>query len=212
MRNSWTNAVERPPQAVDGRLPELVEERPVEAADAALAVRLRNGEQRAFAELLERFEKTVFRFAYGFFRDREDAMEIVQETFLRVYRKIGHYEPSHSLGSWIMRISYHLCIDQYRRQKRQARWNEPLDDVRHQPPSNEELPEERLLAQTVQAEIEYAMESLSDKQRAVFVLRHGQGLKLDEIAGALGISTGTVKTLHHRALKTIRRVIAARET
>ncbi len=191
MRNEWTEDPERLP-----------------TADAELAARLKAGERQAYAELLERHEKTVFRFAYGFFRDREEAMEIVQETFLRVFRKIDRYHPSHALGAWIMRIAHNLCVDQYRRRRRQERWSEPLDEARHHPATGEPPPEERLAGAAVQAEIGRALEALSARQRAVFELRHGQGLKLEQIAATLGVSPGTVKTLHHRALKVIRRQVA----
>ena len=80
-----------------------------------LLARIKDGEKEAFAELVRLHQRKIFTLAYGFFRDRDDALEIVQETFMRVYEKIGSYRPDHSLQSWIYRLARNLCVDYYRK-------------------------------------------------------------------------------------------------
>ncbi len=174
----------------------------------ALAERIQRGDREAFAEMVGLFQKGIFRLAYGFFHDREDALEIVQETFMRVYEKIGTYRPEHSLQSWLYRMAYNLCVDYYRKFAKKRRLQDDFASVpeRHlaQAEGSQALWESRRTA----ASIEQAMQSLSRKQREVFVLKYRQGLKLKEVAETMAVSLGTVKALHHRALRRIRQQVA----
>ena len=173
-----------------------------------LLARIKGGEKEAFAEMVRLFQKKIFALAYGFFRDREDALEIVQETFMRVYEKIGSYRPDHSLQSWIYRLAYNLCVDHYRKYAKKRKLEDDFDSV----------PERHLASadncqagwesrQTAEA-IDRAVEKLSWKQKEVFSLKYRQGMKLRQVAEIMAVSLGTVKTLHHRALKRIRRQVA----
>jgi RNA polymerase sigma-70 factor (ECF subfamily) len=173
-----------------------------------LAERIQRGDHGAFAELVVLFQKRIFRMAYGFFHDRDDALEIVQETFMRVYEKIGSYRPEHSLQSWLYRLAYNLCVDYYRKFEKKRKLQDNFESVpgRHlaQAEGSQALWESR---QTTAA-IDRAVEKLSLKQREVFILKYRQGMKLHEVAEAMAVSLGTVKALHHRALRRIRREVA----
>ena len=81
------------------------------------------------AELVRLYQKKVFTLAFGFFRDREDALEIVQETFMRVYEKIGHYRAERSLQSWIYRVARNLCVDYYRKNAKKKKLEHGFDSV-----------------------------------------------------------------------------------
>jgi len=173
-----------------------------------LVERIKSRDRHAFAELVRLFQKNIYGFAYNFFRDREDALEIVQETFMRVYEKIDLFRPEHSLQGWIYRLAHNICIDYYRKYSKKKLRECGLDDV----------PDRKLAilsdahgdweARRMAEMVEHAVERLSVRQKAVFILKYRQGMKLCQVADTMAISLGTVKALHHRALNRIRREVA----
>lgn len=170
-----------------------------------LLERVRSGEAEAFAELVRLCQEMVFSLAYGFFHDREEALEIVQETFMRVHAKIGMFRPEHSLQGWIYRLAHNLCIDRYRKNAKKKQWECGLDDV----PAGQQLAAEdgrdAWESRRLTDAIEQVLEKLSLRQRSVFILKYRQGLKLQQVAKAMAVSLGTVKALHHRAITRMRR-------
>lgn len=176
-------------------------------SERGLAARIQGGEREAFAELVRLFQKKIFSMAYGFFRDRDDALEIVQETLMRVYEKIGSYRPDHSLQSWIYRLAYNLCVDHYRKYTKKRKLEDGFDRVpERQLASADNCQAAWESRQTAEA-IDRAVENLSRRQKEVFFLKYRQGMKLQQVAEIMAISLGTVKALHHRALKRIRREV-----
>ncbi len=179
-----------------------------DAAENALLERLAAGDRVAFAELVERYQKSVFALAYGFFRDRDDALEIVQEAFMRIYDKVGALRPEQSLPGWIRRLTHNLCVDRYRRLARRRGRECGLEEVPERHFAVLDGPAQEWGRSRRQEAIEQALDRLSPRQRSVFVLKYRQGLKLPQVAQALSVSLGTVKSLHHRALRRIRRELA----
>jgi len=173
-----------------------------------LVARIQSGEREAFVELVRVFQKKIFIMAHGFFRDRDDALEIVQETFMRVYEKIGSYRPEHSLQSWIYRLAYNLCVDYYRKYTKKRKLEVGFDNVPDRHLAAADNPQAAWESRQVSEAIERAVENLSRKQKEVFFLKYRQGLKLRQVAETMAISLGTVKALHHRALKRIRQEVA----
>lgn len=172
-----------------------------------LVSRIKGGEREAFSELVGLFQKKIFVFAYGFFPNREDALEIVQETFLRIYEKIAGFHQDYSLSGWIYRLTHNICVDYYRKfAKKNALENNFAD-----------MPEKQLAvvhncqavleSRQMSAAIDRAAEKLSLKQKSVFTLKYRQGMKLQQVAEIMDVSLGTVKTLHHRALRKIRKEV-----
>ena len=174
-----------------------------------LVSRIQEGEKEAFAELVRLFQKKIFVFAYGFFPNREDALEIVQETFMRIFAKIDGYRPQQSLSGWIYRLTHNLCIDYHRKFAKKKALERSFADVpeKHLAAADNFL--EGLEFRQRSAAIERAAENLSVKQRSVFSLKYGGGMKLQQVAEVMNISLGTVKTLHHRALRRIRKEVAS---
>jgi RNA polymerase sigma-70 factor, ECF subfamily len=173
-------------------------------SDQALMQRIREGEPDAFSELVIRYQKMVFRFAYSFFRNRDDAMEIVQETFMRIFEKMDRFRDEFSLQSWIYRITHNLCIDYYRKYGRKnmgLHELNPTAEGKSRPPwLKEEIPDLTEIRELVVL----SLDRLSPRQKTVFILKNEQGMKLQEISDAMGVSLGTVKTLHHRAMNRIK--------
>ncbi len=176
--------------------------------DRLLVIRVKNRDEQAFGQLVQRYQKQVFKFAYGFFQNRDDALEIVQETFLRVYEKIDLFREGRSIQGWILRLAHNLCIDYYRKFKK-----------RHPVGGLDQIPESQFLPPWVDGpQMDFsefsrimaeALHCLSPHQRAVFVMKQQQGMTVAEVARNLGVATGTVKTLHHRAIKKIKRQVGA---
>jgi RNA polymerase sigma-70 factor (ECF subfamily) len=173
-----------------------------------LVERARRGDRDAFAKLAELYQKRIFRLAYSFFHDRDDALEIVQETFMRAYEKIGSYQPDRPLQGWLYRLAYNLCVDYYRKFNKRKRLHDDFDAVAGRYACEGESGQELCESRQTAAAIERALSSLSQRQREVFTLKYRQGMKLQQVAETMAVSLGTVKALHHRALQRIRREVA----
>jgi RNA polymerase sigma-70 factor (ECF subfamily) len=178
------------------------------ARQEELARRIQQGEREAFAELVGLFQKKVFTLAFGFFRNREDALEIVQETFMRVYEKIGTYRPEQSLQSWIYRVARNLCVDYYRKYTKKRKLEQDFAGVPERQLASADNCQATYESRQLAAAIDLAVEDLSLRQKEVFILKYRQGMKLIQVADTMAISLGTVKALHHRALNRIRREVA----
>jgi RNA polymerase sigma-70 factor (ECF subfamily) len=188
-------------RAVEGNKNDLEFER-------TLLARINDGDREAFAELVRLYQKKIFSLAYGFFRDRDDALEIVQETFMRVYEKIGSYQPEHSLQSWIYRLAHNLCVDYYRKYTKKRKLEDGFDNVPARQLASADNSQATYESRQVAEAIDRAVGNLSQRQKEVFSLKYRQGMKLQQVAAIMAISLGTVKALHHRALKRIRREVA----
>lgn len=175
-----------------------------DAEEAGLLVRrIRAGEREAFKELVRAHQQRVFQLAFAFFGNREDAMDIVQETFLRLHQKLGTYREGHSLQGWVLQIAKNLCVDYFRKHYRRRREFETavsLDAL--QVPAEENDSARR--ACELKDLLFRSIRSLADRQRTIFILRHYNQLRVEEIAGLLNISPGTVKSLHFKAVRNLK--------
>jgi len=176
--------------------------------DRALLERIAAGDSEAFAELVRRYQKKVFAVGYGFFRDRDEALDIVQETFMKIHDKIGSFRPLGSLQAWIFRLAHNLCIDRYRRRGCRGQRECGLEEAPERELAVHSGPQEAWRQQRRQQAIEAALEKLSPRQRSLFVLKYRQGLTLQQAAGVMAVTLGTAKALHHRALGRLRREMA----
>jgi RNA polymerase sigma-70 factor (ECF subfamily) len=174
-----------------------------------LVARIKGGEREAFSDLVNQYQKKIFIFAYGFFPNREDALEIVQETFMRIFTKIDGYQPEHSLSGWVYRLAHNICIDYYRKFAKKNALENNFADVPEKQLAVVENCQGVLESRQMSAAIDRAAENLSLKQKSVFTLKYRQGMKLQQVAEVMNISLGTVKTLHHRALRKIRKEVGA---
>lgn len=171
-------------------------------------VRLVAGEGEALAPLMERHHRRLYRLALSYLRSPDDALDVVQETFVKAFRNAARWDSSAEVGPWLTRIAVNQAIDRYRRDKRRLATITPLmdqgDDHRERLAVEEPSPERRLLGRELGERIGAALRALPERQRAVFVLRHYEEMSLEEIAAALGLSLGTVKSSLHRAIHRLR--------
>jgi len=184
------------------------EKKPDERDDTALALALKSGDESAFDELVRRYQGRVYAVAYRVTGNREDALDVAQESLLKAYRKIYTWQPTGGFLPWLLRLTSNQAIDHIRRRKRQQ--HERLDETFV--PTSEGAAveprtagtEEAVRASEIDGRIRGALVVLSPTQRTVFVLRHFEGLQLAEIAEELGCTVGSVKVHLFRALKKLR--------
>ncbi len=178
-------------------------------SDEELALALKTGDEGACEELVRRHQGRVFAVAFRITGDREDALDVAQEAFLKAYRKIDAWQPSGGFVAWLLRLTTNQSIDQLRRRKRHR--HESLDDTTDGHPRNEPSGEPTATAvrgSEIHDRVQIAMAVLSPAQRTVFVLRHYEGLALAEIAPVLGCTVGSVKVHLFRALKKLQKELA----
>jgi len=167
---------------------------------------LQEGDHEAFTELVSLYQQKIYKLAYGFFQDRDDAMEIVQETFLRLYEKIGRFEKGQgqtAFKNWVYRIAYNLCIDFYRKFKKKKADEKELYELYEIRDRQNTSPEDIMDRLHFKQTLKKSVMKLSKRQQMVFILKHYSQLKHHEISGILNISVGTTKTLYHRAVKSL---------
>lgn len=183
--------------------------------DRALAALAARGREGAYRELLTRYERPVFSLVYRMVRDRTLAEDLAQEAFIRAFNAIQSYDPTYKFSSWLFKIANNHTIDHLRRRKldtvsihgapsassaeEQARTSITLE-------STEEQPDKYTESRELGGHIEEAIAQLRPEYRSVVLLRHVQGYAYEEIAEAMELPLGTVKTYLHRArneLKTL---------
>ncbi len=169
--------------------------------------RLARGERDALQPLMERHYRRVYRIALAYLRNADDALDVVQETFVRAFEHAGRWNSGSEVGPWLTRIAVNQSIDRYRREKRRRETMEPLEASDHDERlgSGEVSPERLAHGHELGARIARALRALPERQRAVFVLRHYEDRSLEEIASVLGIRLGTVKSSLFRATHELRR-------
>jgi RNA polymerase sigma-70 factor (ECF subfamily) len=182
-------------------------------SDHELVTRAQQGSEKAYRELLGRFQRPVFSIIYRMIRDREQAEDLAQETFVRVFNNIDRYDPRYKFSSWIFKIATNLTIDHIRRKElntvsidgsRNATTAEQIEATSITIASPDENPEELLEAKELGEEIEEAIGKLRPEYRADILLRHVDGREYQEIAEILSLPLGTVKTYIHRGRNELR--------
>jgi RNA polymerase sigma-70 factor, ECF subfamily len=173
----------------------------------SLVQKAKAGDREAFMTLTRTYQQKVFILTYSFFRNKEDALDLVQETFLRLYQKIDSFRPGRSFEAWLLQIAKNLCIDQYRRDSGRRRGLERDKTVEEM---NIPDPKEKggEAARDLKEILTRCVAKLAERQRLIFILRHYQQLKNEEIARTLGISVGTVKSLHFKAVRNLRALMS----
>jgi RNA polymerase sigma-70 factor (ECF subfamily) len=170
---------------------------------AILVERFQRGESGAFDEIMNKYQKQVYNIAYGFIGNYEDAYDISQEVFIKVYRSLNKLRNGSAFVLWLRRITVNTCTD-YVRQQVSA---ETLDDVSYLSNyySSDNGSSDKLMETgELQKIISRAVNRLPKRQQKVFMLRHYDGLSLKDIAKTLNCSLGTVKAHLFRATRRLR--------
>lgn len=184
--------------------------------DEAATIRAaQSGNAEAFERLVRSYDQQVLRLAMNLLRDPEDARDVYQETFLRVFRNLGSFRFDCNFSTWLYRIATNLCLDLLR--KRRIRRTEPavveteegvLDRLETAPEGRAAGdPQRSALNRELRATIEQALEQLTPRERLVFELRHYQGMRLREIGETLGSSEEAAKNCLFRATQKMRQAL-----
>jgi RNA polymerase sigma-70 factor, ECF subfamily len=180
--------------------------------EAALIRAAQRDDQEAFAELVRAYDRGVLRLALNLLRSPEDAYDVYQEAFLRVYKNLHLFRFDCSFGTWIYRIVTNLCLDQLRRRKvrrEESTLVETEGGVRDRAEGVREDralgdPQRHLLNRQLGDRIEVVLGELTARERMVFELRHYHGMRLRAIGEALGTTEEAAKTCLFRATQKMR--------
>ncbi|HPW17748.1 MAG TPA: RNA polymerase sigma factor [Candidatus Aminicenantes bacterium] len=179
-----------------------------EAAEtAALLDRIQRGDREAFMTIIRRYQQKVFVMAYSILRDREDALDAVQETFLRLYQKASLYRPGRPFQGWLLQIAKNVSIDSYRKRRRTKLGHETSRPIEEIPVAVEDRAGDSA-ASDLRSAFSRSVETLAERQRMVFVMRHYSELPFNEISETMRISIGTAKSLHFKAVQNLRKRLA----
>ena len=179
--------------------------------DEAAAARAKAGDADAFRVLVERHSRSLFRLAFRMTGNEQDAEDIVQDTFLRAYRRIGKFDERASFGTWLYRITVNCSLDLVRARKRRSEQSGPanpeMDDLIQSLPSTGATPDRMAMSGEARQRIAEAMEELSASERTAFVLRHFEGMCIDEVSRVLGCRPGAARHCVFRAVQKLRRAL-----
>lgn len=174
-------------------------------SDWDLVQRARGGDRDAFRELVERYQRKIAALALGMLRNRDDALDVVQDTFAKAYQSLDRFKGDAGFYTWVYRIAYNLCVDHQRREGKQvhlsAEGEEGTDGV--PPPAaagpHPDQPFERARDAEIGQRVREAIDELTPDHRAVILLREVEGLSYAEISEVLECPKGTVMSRLHYA-------------
>lgn len=183
----------------------------METSDAEAAARARDGDTEAFRVLVERHSPLVFRVAYRLTGNEHDAEDVVQEAFLRAYSRLELFEERSHFGSWLYRIAANCAYDVLRRRARTDKRFAPSDDAEDGSDrfsSEDPGPDRLAFGAEVRRRLEVVLQRMSASERSAFVLRHFEGMSIEEIGSALELDTSATKHSIFRAVRKVRRALA----
>jgi len=175
------------------------------------------GDVAAFEELISSYQKKIFNLAYRMLGNINDADDLAQETFIRVFKSISNFKGESSFSTWIYRIATNVCLDELRKRKNKKAVS--LDDeikvddgeIKRQIESDSPLPDEIAEREELRLLVKHAISDLPEEQRLIISLRDIQGLSYDEIAQVLDCPSGTVKSRINRARQALKKILMARK-
>jgi RNA polymerase sigma-70 factor (ECF subfamily) len=183
----------------------------MELTDADLVAKTRAGDSQAFGVLVQRHGRSLFRLAYRMTANEQDAEDVVQEGFLRAYRQLSHFDERASFGTWLYRIVANCSLDLVRSRKRRSEHLAPVEadgeDPMESVPACVATPERLALSGEVRERVAAAMEQLSPTERTAFVLRHYEGMGIEEVSRVLECQPGAAKHSVFRAVQKLRRAL-----
>lgn len=182
------------------------------ADESALIRAAQGGDPAAFEQLVRSYDQNVLRMALNLLHSQEDARDVYQEAFLRVYRNLPKFRFDCSFSTWLYRIVANLCLDQIRKRKVRKEESASIETASGQVDRLQFLPERRadvdpqrqLMGVEVSARIQEVLGRLTPRERLVFEMRHFQGMRLRSIGEALGVTEEAAKNCLFRATQKMR--------
>jgi RNA polymerase sigma-70 factor (ECF subfamily) len=179
--------------------------------DQDLVVAARKGDRDAFKTLFERYHRRAYALAFGVLRHQDDALDVVQDAFIKAHKYLDKFEGNSSFYTWLYRIVMNLAIDHLRKHRRVKPVE--LDETRVQEDADNALlprllggnPGRALMDKQIRARIDQALDELSENHRAVLVMRELEGLSYEEMAQAMSCSKGTIMSRLFHARKNMQK-------
>jgi RNA polymerase sigma-70 factor, ECF subfamily len=184
----------------------------LEGRESTLVARCAAGDQAACAELVAEHQRMVYQLAFHLLGNRDEALDLSQDVFMRVFRTLPHFRGQSQLRTWIYRIVVNQARNRQRWWRRRHRASQiSLDqhlETHSEPSGNPQIAPDNVLAQKrLASQLRRALDALPFDQRSIVVLREIDGLSYDEIAFSLGVTLGTVKSRLTRARRALRDVL-----
>jgi len=179
--------------------------------DLTLVQRVKSGDQRAFRALVERYQRKVYSVALGMVKDKEEARDVSQEAFVKVYRYLEHFKGDSSFYTWLYRITVNICIDALRRRGPHPGGHVEFDEAVARDLTEANIgalgsrlgtnPQKAALRKELAQKIQEALQEVPEKHRAILLLREIEGMSYEDLAQTLEIPKGTVmsRLFHARA-------------
>ncbi len=179
--------------------------------DLTLVKRVRGGDQRAFKLLVERYQRKVYAVALGMLKDKEEAMDVSQEAFVKVYKYLDHFKGDASFYTWLYRITVNICIDIIRKRAGAGGESVEFDETLPMDVSEANIgalgsrlgtnPQKSALRRELAEKIQEALAAVPEKHRAILLLREVEGMSYEDLSRTLDIPKGTVmsRLFHARA-------------
>ena len=165
--------------------------------------RLHRWDELAIAEVYDSYAPALYRYAYRLLGNQSTAQEIVADTFYRLLVALKNGRgPDKNISAWLYRVAHNLVVDYYRSTSRQETL--PIESIQVEQPEDGQG---RILEQEDQMEVRKALWKLTDLQQQVIALRFLEGLSNEEVAAILGKTVGSIKSLQHRALVSLKRIM-----
>ncbi len=178
--------------------------------DEMLVAQFQAGRLDAFDDLMKRYKGQIYAYLLRSVKNYEDAEELTIEVFFKVYRALDTWKPQARFSTWLYKIAYNLSIDFHRAKSRRHTYSLDDEEFSVDEPTAVDLwsnPEWELEEKDRHRVIREAIDQLSPKQKAVFMLNRYQGLQIKEITEVLGIAEGTVKIHLHRAVRKLQTLL-----
>lgn len=180
------------------------------ATDGELIRRCREKDLSALGELFHRYQEKIYNLAYRMMGSREEAEDLVQDVFVKVYESADQYQEKASFFTWLYRLAVNLSIDRLRKRKREGL--EPLENPDSEEdislidrlPAEDPSPEELAIAREQKERIQRVLEEVDSRYRTIIILRDLEALSYSEIATILGCSIGTVRSRLHRGRRLLK--------
>jgi RNA polymerase sigma-70 factor (ECF subfamily) len=182
----------------------------MDASDRATALlRARQGDEEAFGALVQQHSPRVFQLAFRMMGNEQDAEDVVQESLLRAYRQLGHFQARSDFGTWLYRIAANCAVDMMRaKQHRMSARAEVIDETTPLPATEAPSPERLAASAQLHRLVNDALADLTAIERAAFTLRHHEGRSIEEICRTLNLGKSAAKHAVFRAVRKLRAALA----
>lgn len=187
----------------------------MEHREQLLLERAKSGDVAAFEELIDAYQKKVFNLALRIIGNYDDAADLAQETFVRIYKAISNFKEQSSFSTWVYRITTNVCLDEIRKRKNKKVVSLDEDihmddgEMKRQVVSGDPGPDEAAEREEVRRTVNNAINKLPEDQRVVITLRDLQGMSYEEIAKVLALPAGTVKSRINRARLALKNALSS---